>query len=197
VTLQTDAIGLTTLILVLLPWLAVVFGLLFKKSPDKAHETKRAPGSLWGMALQSVSFALVWSLPRPRWWPFRESIVGEVALSVTAVVLTYVSAWLAVQSVRTLGKQWTYKARVMEGHELVTQGPYSLVRNPIYLGMFGAILGAGLLFARWWTLLAAMVLFLVGNRIRIHAEERLLRETFGAKYDEYASRVPAFFPRHF
>jgi protein-S-isoprenylcysteine O-methyltransferase Ste14 len=196
-TLQTDAIGLTTLILVLLPWLVVVLGLLFKKKADKEQETKRAPGSLWGIALQSVSFALVWSLPRPQWWPSLESIAGEVALSVAAVALTYGSAWLAIQSVRALGKQWTYKARVIEGHELVTQSPYSLVRNPIYLGMFGAILGVGLVFARWCTLLAAVVLFLVGNHIRISAEEQLLRETFGAKFDEYARRVPAFFPRPF
>jgi hypothetical protein len=91
-TLQTDAIGLTTLILVLLPWLVVVLGLLFKKKPDKEQETKRAPRSLWGIALQSVSLALVWSLPRPQWWPFRESIAGEVTLSVAAVALTYGSA---------------------------------------------------------------------------------------------------------
>jgi protein-S-isoprenylcysteine O-methyltransferase Ste14 len=97
----------------------------------------------------------------------------------------------------TLGKQWTYKARMIEGHELVTQGPYSLVRNPIYLGMFGAILGMGLVFARWWTLLAAVVLFLGGHHIRISAEEQLLRETFGAKFAEYARRVPAFFSRPF
>ena len=39
-----------------------------------------------------------------------------------------------------------------------------------------------------------MVLFLVGNHIRIGAEEKLLRETFGAQFDEYARRVPAFLP---
>src|SRR5262249_12559604 len=157
-----------------LPWLAVMLGLLFRKKPAKAEEKKRAPGSLWGIALQSISFALVWSLPRPRWWPFRESTAGEVLLSTVAILLTYSSAWLAIHAVPTLGKQWPYKARVIEGHELVPQGPYSLVRNPIYLGMFGAILGAGLVFARWWTMLAAIALFLVGNRIRITAEERLL-----------------------
>jgi protein-S-isoprenylcysteine O-methyltransferase Ste14 len=171
--LQTDAIGVTTLILVLLPWLAVVLGMLLRKKPAHAEETKHAPPSLWGIALK------------------------ELALGALAILLTYASACLAVQAVRALGKQWTYQARVIEGHELVTQGPYSLARNPIYLGMFGAILGAGLVFARWWTLLAALVLFLVGNHIRITAEERLLREGFGAKFDDYARRVPAFLPRPF
>src|SRR5262249_39192740 len=181
--LQTDAIGLTTLALVLLPWLAVVVALVLKKKPDHAQEAKRAPGSLWGIALQSVSFALVWSLPRPQWWPFRHSPAGELALAAAAIALTYSSAWLAVRAVRTLGKQWTYQARVIEGHQLVTQGPYAFVRNPIYLAMFGAIVGAGLAFARFWTMLAALLLFLIGNHIRIQAEQRLLRETFGAKFD--------------
>jgi protein-S-isoprenylcysteine O-methyltransferase Ste14 len=98
--------------------------------------------------------------------------------------------------VQTLGKQWTYEARVIEGHELITQGPYALVRNPIYLGMFGLMVATGLAYTTWWALLVAVVIFLIGNRIRIRSEEKLLRETFGVQFDEYASRVPAFFPRH-
>jgi len=110
------------------------------------------------------------------------------------VGLTWGGGLLCVSAIRTLGKQWTYRARVIEGHELVTQGPYSFVRNPIYLGMFGAIVGAGLVFSRWWTLSTAVVIFLVGNWIRIRAEEKLLREAFGAKFDDYARQVSAFFP---
>jgi protein-S-isoprenylcysteine O-methyltransferase Ste14 len=195
--LQTDAIGLTTLILVLVSWVASGGMLIFRKKSPPAQETKRAPAATWGIALQSASFALVWILPRPLWWPFRPTAAGEIALGAAAVVLAYGSSWLVLQAVRTLGKQWTFQARVIEGHELVTLGPYSLVRNPIYLGMFGAILSVGLAFSRWWTFLAAMVVFLIGNRIRIKAEEKLLRETFGAQFDDYARRVPAFFPRLF
>jgi protein-S-isoprenylcysteine O-methyltransferase Ste14 len=192
--LQTDVIGLTTLLLVLLPWAGVALTLLFRKKPAQVAEAKRAPAATWAIALQSVSFALVWSLPRTSWWPFPPSLAGEIGLAVLAIGLTWGSAWLCISAVRTLGQQWTYRARVIEGHQLVTQGPYSLVRNPIYLGMFGAIVGAGLAFSRWWTMLGAVVIFLMANRIRINAEEKLLRETFGAAFDEYARNVPAFFP---
>jgi protein-S-isoprenylcysteine O-methyltransferase Ste14 len=192
--LSTDAIGLTALILVLLPWIGVAVSLLFRKKREEAAEAKRAPAATWGIAMQSLSFPLVWSLPRPTWWPFPASTAGELILAIVAVGLTWGSAWLCVSAIRTLGKQWTYRARVIEGHELVTVGPYSLVRNPIYLGMFGAIVGAGLAFSRWWTLSAAVVIFLIGNWIRIRAEEKLLRETFGGAFEEYARRVPAFFP---
>jgi protein-S-isoprenylcysteine O-methyltransferase Ste14 len=192
---QTDAIGLTTLILVFLPWFAFGLSLLFRKKPAQAEEAKRAPAATVGIALQSFCFALVWLFPRSSWWPFRAWLLGEVALAVVSVLLAYSSSWLCLRAVQTLGKQWTYQARVIKGHELITQGPYAFVRNPIYLGMFGAIIATGLAFSRWWNLLGALILFLIGNRIRIRAEEKLLRETFGSQFDDYARHVPAFLPR--
>jgi len=193
--LHTDYIGLAALILVGLSWF--IFALIFfvRKKPPKAQETKRASMAKWGIVLQSCGFALVWMARRSYWWPFKESLAGEVVLACVPVVLAYVSNWLCLRAVQTLGKQWTYAARVVEGHELITEGPFSIVRNPIYLGMFGLMVATGLVLATWWALALAVVLFLIGNQIRISAEEKLLRETFGTKFDEYAGRVPAFVPR--
>ena len=193
--LETDAIGLTAVILVVLAY--VLFGcvFVFRRRPPRTEEAKRAPAATFGIVLQGVTFVLAWNPPRPRWWPFLPSRVGEVALAAAAIILAYTSCWLCVRAVQTLGKQWTYAARVIKGHELITQGPYSVVRNPIYLGMFGLVLSTCLAYSRWWSGLAAIVLFLIGNRIRIHTEEQLLREAFGDQFDEYARRVPAFIPR--
>ena len=195
--LQMDIIGLTALGLVFLAWIG--FGLIFllRKKPPKVEEAKRAPAATWGIFLQSFSFAFVWLLGRPVWWPFRPSRAGELVLAAVAVALAYGSGLFLLQAVRTLGKQWTFQARVIQGHELITQGPYAIVRNPIYFGMFGMLIATGLVFSRWWNLLGAFILFLVGNQIRIRAEEKLLRETFGSQFDDYARRVPAFFPRLF
>lgn len=193
--IHTDAIGLTALILVVLSW--IVFCVIFalRKKPPKAQEAKRESSAKWGIALQGCAFALIWSIRREYWWPVSGWIAGEVMLAAIAVVLAYVSNWLCLRAVQTLGKQWTYAARVVEGHELITQGPYATVRNPIYLGMFGLMFATGLIFSTWWALLLANVLFLIGNQIRIQAEEKLLRATFGPKFDEYARSVPSFFPR--
>jgi protein-S-isoprenylcysteine O-methyltransferase Ste14 len=195
--LQSDAVGLSALALILLAWIGFALIFLLRKKPPRVQEAKRAPVSSWGIFLQSVSFMLVWLLGRTRWWPFPPSFAGELVLAVVAVVLAFASSLLSLMAIRTLGKQWTYRARVIEGHELITTGPYAIVRNPIYLGMFGMLLATGLVFSRWWNFLAAVVLFLIGNQMRIGAEEKLLRETFGAQFEEYARRVPAFVPRMF
>ena len=193
--LETDAIGLTAVILVLLAY--VLFGcvFLFRKKPPKSEEARRAPAATLGILLQGVSFVLAWNPPRPRWWPLAPSRTGELALAGAAILLAYASCWLSFRAVQTLGKQWTYAARVIKGHQLITQGPYQLVRNPIYLGMFGLMLSTCFVYSRWWSGLGAIVFFLIGNHIRIRTEERLLRETFGDQFDEYARRVPAFIPR--
>jgi protein-S-isoprenylcysteine O-methyltransferase Ste14 len=194
---QSDAVGLSALALILLAWIGFALIFLLRKKPPGVQEAKRAPVSSWGIFLQSVSFMLVWLLGRTRWWPFPPSFAGELVLAVVAVVLAFASSLLSLMAIRTLGKQWTYRARVIEGHELIATGPYAIVRNPIYLGMFGMLLATGLVFSRWWNFLAAVVLFLIGNQMRIGAEEKLLRETFGAQFEEYARRVPAFVPRMF
>lgn len=193
--MRTDVVGVVTLILVFLAWLVFGATFLFRKKPPKVEETKRVAAAKWGIALQGAGFALVGSFHRAEWWPLPASRFGEVIFAVATVALAYSSCWFCFRAVRTLGKQWTYEARVIQGHELITQGPYALVRNPIYLGMFGLMVATGLAYSTWSALVAAILVFLVGNRVRMRAEEKLLREAFGAQFDDYARRVPAFFPR--
>jgi len=59
------------------------------------------------------------------------------------------------------------------------------------------LVATGLAVSRWEGLAAGVALFLIGNALRIRSEEKLLREAFGAKFEEYARRVPAFFPHIF
>jgi protein-S-isoprenylcysteine O-methyltransferase Ste14 len=123
--------------------------------------------------------------------------VTELLLSAVIAAIGVISIGICYAAARALGKQWALVARVVNDHELITEGPYSHVRNPIYLAMFGMLVATGLTISRWQALLAGILVFLIGNEIRIRSEENLLRETFGPKFDEYASRVPAVFPRLF
>lgn len=193
-TIHTDMIGATVLALIILSWMAFAAIFLLRTKPAKIKEAQKAPAAITGIALQGVGFGLVWTFRRTDWWPFPSSLAGELLLAVVAVALAWVSNWWCLRAVRVLGKQWTLHARVIQGHELITEGPYGIVRNPIYLGMFGLMVATGLALAAWWALLGAVAAFLIGNLIRIRAEEKLLQETFGEQFSEYARRVPAFLP---
>ena len=195
--IQTDAIGLGALLLIFGSWLVFALLFLLRKRTEKTEVVRRAPAARLGITLQAIAYALVWTFRRSRWWPFPASMAAEAAVAAVAVGVVWASDWLCLRAIQTLGKQWTVQARLVKGHELITTGPYAFVRNPIYLSMFGLLLGTGLAVSQPWALLAAMVVYLLGNYIRIHAEENLLRESFGAQFDEYTRRVPAFLPRIF
>jgi Phospholipid methyltransferase len=65
-------------------------------------------------------------------------------------------------------------ARMVQGHRLVTEGPYRYVRHPIYAGMLGMLIGTGVVSAHWPALVAATLIFMVGTWVRIKYEEALL-----------------------
>ena len=78
---------------------------------------------------------------------------------------------------------------------LVVQGPYRIVRNPMYMGA-GMALGGAALFYRSSALAAYVVLFLlVTHLFVVWYEEPTLRGLFGAEYDAYCRRVRRWGPR--
>src|SRR6185436_20392210 len=145
---------------------------------------------LFGVALQGMSYGLVWGVRRPI---FTSIVSGSGAVSIltglVAICTAVSSVWLVTMAVRTLGKEWSITARLVEGHKLATSGPYALVRHPIYSGMLGMLVATGLTISHWAVLLVALVIFFLGTMIRIRSEEKLLREAFGEQFEAYARSV--------
>ena len=182
-------------VVMVLSWIAFVIVFATQKKAPSSPDKKRDSVSILGIALQGASYAVVWIIRRPWFTPmFPPNRSLEIALSVTAMVLAVASVWFCGAAVRTLGKQWSLAARVLEGHKLVTDGPYNVVRNPIYTGMFGMLLATGLAVSHWVGLLIAIIVYAVGTVVRVRSEEKLLRGAFGAEFDAYARRVPAVIP---
>jgi protein-S-isoprenylcysteine O-methyltransferase Ste14 len=78
--------------------------------------------------------------------------------------------------------------------QLVTGGIYARIRHPRYVQIVLALLGYALL-TNFLAAYVAAALTALWVRLMVPFEERELRERFGASYDEYAARVPRFFPR--
>jgi protein-S-isoprenylcysteine O-methyltransferase Ste14 len=79
---------------------------------------------------------------------------------------------------------------------VVVDGPYRWVRNPMYVGGCVLLAAAGLYF-RSPGMFACTIVFAIAASAFVHLyEEPVLRERFGAAYDEYRRRVPRWIPRH-
>ncbi|HAF23453.1 MAG TPA: hypothetical protein DCK93_11185 [Blastocatellia bacterium] len=180
---------------VILSWFVFAGIFIFRKKPPNAPDRKSDRGSIVGVALQGLSYAIVWSGRRQVFTPvISGNMVVEIATSALAILAAVGSVLLILGAVKSLGKEWSITARVVAGHKLVTSGPYAYVRHPIYAGMLGMLLATGLAISHWRAIPIAVVVFFLGTIIRVRSEERLLRETFGRNFDDYARRVPAIVP---
>jgi protein-S-isoprenylcysteine O-methyltransferase Ste14 len=117
----------------------------------------------------------------------------SLVLDAAGLAVTVLGAVFAIWSRVTLGRNWSSVPQVKEQHELVVQGPYRIVRHPIYTGLILAVAGTGLaLDKRIW--LFMVVLIFATYWLKIRVEERLMMETFPEEYPEYRRRVKALIP---
>jgi protein-S-isoprenylcysteine O-methyltransferase Ste14 len=137
--------------------------------------------------------ALLWlpSLPLPflciRFLP-HATLCFWIGSAVTAGGLLF-SIWAR----RHLGLNWSQAVTVKKDHELITSGPYALVRHPIYTGLLLGFIGTAVARGELRGLLAvALVAGVLWRKLRL--EEKWMRTQFGESYEAYSRRVAALLP---
>ncbi|MET9909117.1 isoprenylcysteine carboxylmethyltransferase family protein [Streptomyces sp. NPDC006476] len=188
-------VGLCVLVFVV-AWIAgaVYFGAKSRAGPGGgwARDVRRTmPRRALLIAGIFVFFTLAGRTPHSFW---RHLQYWQPELAVLGAVLAVASTALLLWARWVLGTMWAGVPSVREHHELRTDGPYRLVRHPIYAGLLGLIVGGMLAdgFGIWILFLAAALPWLL-RRVRI--EDGLMAERFGAEYEAYRARVPALVPR--
>jgi len=142
--------------------------------------------------LYLVILILLW---RPLPIELRES--SRMALVLLGAAIYFPSLGLYLWGLRALGTMFGaasgFGVRLHAGHQLVIDGPFSVVRHPMYLAVFLAGIGGLLLYRTW-----AMLFFasnMLGLIFRARREDRAMEAEFGESWRAYAERVPAFLPR--
>lgn len=134
-----------------------------------------------------VPYAVVALRPGP-------SVEPPAAIAGLGLALSVAGIAFALWAIVTLGRHYDLVLEVHAGHELVRDGPFALVRHPVYSGLalhfFGACLATGNLVLLAGTAVVTCPAFF----LRARAEERLMREQFGAAYDEYSKTVGMLLP---
>lgn len=147
-----------------------------------------ARASDYGLLLEGVGLGMIWIFRRPH----PDGVPGWLLLA--ALALMAVSTLLGWAALRRLGRQWRVRAVVTDDHELITGGPYALVRHPIYASLLGMLLATGALLAHGWALTAGLAVFLAGTEMRVRAEDRILARRFPEQFADYQRRVRAYIP---
>jgi len=82
-----------------------------------------------------------------------------------------------------------------KSRELQTDGPYSVCRNPLYLGNFCGTLASAFFLESLSLLAAAIIASYLYARYVIRAEEKVLHDTFGKTFDDYVEKTPLIIPK--
>jgi protein-S-isoprenylcysteine O-methyltransferase Ste14 len=109
------------------------------------------------------------------------------------MLLTWLGVLFACWARHVLGSNWSAVVQVKQDHELIEQGPYRIVRHPIYTGLLLAFTGTALALGEWRGVLAVAIVA-VSFWYKLRLEELWMREQFGAAYVDYMQRVRALIP---
>ncbi len=99
-------------------------------------------------------------------------------------------------AIASLGRMWCslYIAGYKD-NKLITEGPYSICRNPLYFFSMIGVVGIGCSTETFTFPIVFIILFALYYPFIIKSEEKRLKQLFGVEFEEYTKRVPAFFPR--
>src|SRR5215472_10305516 len=92
-----------------------------------------------------------------------------------------------------LGSNWSRSVTIKQSHELITTGPYALVRHPIYTGILTGFLGTAIALSQVRGFIAFVLVFLV-FWAKLRMEEEWMRCQFGETYATYVHQTAALVP---
>jgi protein-S-isoprenylcysteine O-methyltransferase Ste14 len=120
--------------------------------------------------------------------------LDATGLHIAGIALSVFGLAICVGAQLAMGASWRIGVDESERTELVTDGPFAVVRNPIYSGVIPLVAGLALLAPNAVSLAAFATLFIsLEAQVRLVEEPHLLR-AHESEYREYASRVGRFVP---
>jgi protein-S-isoprenylcysteine O-methyltransferase Ste14 len=136
----------------------------------------------------------------------RELRYQEAARQIIGLVLIPLYAWLArpveplyytgtVIAVVGIAVRLYASGYIVKNKELATDGPYSLVRHPLYTGNLLMLIGFALANGCWWSPILAIAFWWFYYPPAIEYEDRKLRRLFGDRCASWQQTIPAVLPK--
>ncbi len=126
--------------------------------------------------------------------PLRQMDLGRIRLAspgpeLAGLILMSLGIAFRAWAIKSLGRQFTYRVKILDGHRLVTSGPYRILRHPSYAGEFLTLAGIGIGLGSWLSLLLLLGPNVAAFVYRIRIEEKTLLAHFGEAYKAYQQRT--------
>jgi len=183
--------------LTILCWLIFLSYWILASADVKRDRNARNAWHSNGFAIRTTLIFIVvvatFALREPILYLFSyQDVIGDPLAEGTGVLLCACGIALAIWARVHLGRNWSDEPALKEGHVLVTSGPYTYIRHPIYAGVLLAAFGSVLVGGVVWIFVLGAVSFLFA--FRMQKEEHLLSQEFSGAYASYRRRTRALIP---
>ena len=140
-----------------------------------------------------VAIVLLSTTRIPLAWLYRQLWPQSILLFWLGAAVTVGGLLFAVWARAHLGRNWSRSVNIKQDHELITSGPYAVVRHPIYTGILTGFVGMAIAIGQVRGLIA-LALILLAFWLKFRMEEQWMRSQFGETYAAYAHRTAALVP---
>src|ERR1700722_15221066 len=175
-------------------WIAFLLYWQIKAINTKA--TKRlepAVSRILRVCIFLIAFVLLWSTRIPLRWLYLQLWPGGLLPFWLGAAVTVAGLLFAVWAREHLGRNWSRSVTIKQGHELITTGPYAVVRHPIYTGILTGFLGMAIAISQVRGFIVFVLIFLV-FWIKLRMEEQWMRSQFGETTIPYAHQTATLVP---
>jgi protein-S-isoprenylcysteine O-methyltransferase Ste14 len=174
----------------LLPWVVMIlyWVITAKTNGQSSLKSELIP------LLKLIGSALITYLPLITGGWFSGRFYGNNPwTNIMGVLLCASGISVAIWARHTLGKNWSGRVMVQQGHHLAEEGPYRVIRHPIYSGALLAMMGASLVLGYVFSF-AYLALSAFGLVRKSKQEEGLLISQFPIQYAQYRKRTKMLIP---
>ncbi len=178
-------------------WIAfLLYWQIIKAVGTKTKTTQRLEPAA-SRILRALTFLIVIVLlsttriPLP--WLYRQLWPSNLWSFCVGAAVTVAGLLFAVWARQHLGSNWSRAVTIKQGHELITTGPYAVVRHPIYTGILTGFLGTAIALSQVRGIIGFVLVLLV-FWAKFRMEEEWMRSQFGDTYATYVHQTAALVP---
>ena len=133
-------------------------------------------------------------IPIVDWAYFSNPQSSDNVVTIIGFIVMWFGVILRNYSIKLLGKHFTPTIQLQQDHQLITSGPYQLIRHPSYLGALLAIVGIAIFLNSITGTISTVIAMMIAYVVRISKEEAVLKSLFGATYTEYQKSTKKLIP---
>ncbi len=169
-------------------FLAILFN--FMDYSQYKNKVKKEKSSIVETGSMTIFFILIYLFLRFKIGSFEYTTIYQVVIG---LILMVFGTWFNIWGRHYLGKNWANQIKIYKNHNLVTTGPYKIVRHPLYASIIWMFYASSIVYSNYLVFILTTIVFIPFMFYRAKQEEKLLKVNF-EDYNQYTKEVGMFFP---